>query len=173
MGTDAAVKAQLHIRIAVIRPNALLWPQKGEDFTPSYFVVVFPYPLRLDPLAERTGEGNLVLTDTGRYFRIRPEEAGLYEHCCATKWGYTTQEAVARGNQAVRQATTGRGFPRWGSIPCSSSLLRDFHTAEGCSISLNTAIGAFGLDNAGHHIWRCAEAFERLDGVVVQSRWMG
>ncbi|KAF4029868.1 hypothetical protein GN244_ATG18378 [Phytophthora infestans] len=114
MGTDAAVKAQLHVRIAVIRPNALLWPQKGEDFTPSYFVVVFPYPLRLDPLAERTGEGNLVLTDTGRYFRIRPEEAGLYEHCCATKWGYTTQEAVARGNQAVRQATTGRGFPQVG-----------------------------------------------------------
>lgn len=83
-------------------------------FYPELLRRCIPYPLRLDPLAERTGEGNLVLTDTGRYFRIRPEEAGLYEHCCATKWGYTTQEAVARGNQAVRQATTGRGFPQVG-----------------------------------------------------------
>ncbi|KAF4043907.1 hypothetical protein GN244_ATG03780 [Phytophthora infestans] len=117
MDADAETRAQLHTRIVVIRPNALLWPQEGEDLDPRLLHCFIPYLLRLAPLTERTGGGNLVPTDTGRYFRIRPEEVGLYKHSYASKWGYTTQEAIARGNQVIREVTTGRGVPEAGLNP--------------------------------------------------------
>ncbi|EEY65985.1 uncharacterized protein PITG_03517 [Phytophthora infestans T30-4] len=117
MDADAETRAQLHTRIVVIRPNALLWPQEGEDLDPRLLHCFIPYLLRLAPLTERTGGGNLVPTDTGRYFRIRPEEVGLYKYSYASKWGYTTQEAIARGNQVIREVTTGRGVPEAGLNP--------------------------------------------------------
>ncbi|KAL3668451.1 hypothetical protein V7S43_006536 [Phytophthora oleae] len=79
---------------------------------PEFIRTNLLYLIRLAPLTERNGEGELVLSAAGNFFApLQGEDVRTLENQHVAKFGFTTQPCIERFKELLRGELQSKGFP--------------------------------------------------------------